>query len=63
LGKRGLYPDSVNPDDARDELHKLLHFLSYADGKTDLIEIADERGISALDLGHIIDKCRRVGLI
>jgi aminopeptidase-like protein len=41
LGKRGLYPSSVDPLFNREETHRLLHFLSFADGQNDLIEIAD----------------------
>jgi aminopeptidase-like protein len=63
LGKRGLYPDSVNPDDAREEVHRRLHLLSYADGQHDLIEIAELRGCSALDFAQHIADCRAKGLL
>lgn len=43
LGKRGLYPSSVNPTDARDKIHNRMHLLSFADGNTDLIDIAELR--------------------
>ena len=57
LGKRGLYPSSINPDDDRVALHDMLHLLSFADGKTDLIEIADRRGAPAEHFYQHIDKC------
>lgn len=41
LGKRGLYPSSVNPLDARETIHNRMHLLSYADGEHDLLEIAE----------------------
>jgi len=54
LGKRGLYPNSVNPTEARENIHNLMHFLTYADGSNSLIQIADLKSISVFDLeGHI----------
>lgn len=41
LGKRGLYPASVNPEESREAVHNRMHLLSYADGEHDLIEIAE----------------------
>jgi aminopeptidase-like protein len=63
LGKRGLYPDSINPDDNRQQLHTLLHLLAFADGKTDLFTIADARGVSALDFEEPIGKCTAAGIL
>ena len=63
LGKRGLYPDSLNPDDARTELHNLLHLLSFADGEMDLIEIADRRGTCALNFAKAIAECTEAGIL
>ncbi|MCH2197532.1 MAG: DUF4910 domain-containing protein [Flavobacteriales bacterium] len=63
LGLRGLYPDSVDPDTDRENLHNLLHFLSFADGKTDLIEIAERRKTSALKFKEHVANCRAKGLI
>lgn len=63
LGKRGLYPDSVDPLFNREELHRLLHFLSYADGELDLLQIASKRNESALLYKTIIAKCITSGLI
>lgn len=63
LGKRGLYPSSINPVFDRDATHRLLHFLSFADGEMDLIEIADRRNDDALMYENIIRDCRKAGLI
>lgn len=63
LGKRGLYPSSINPVFNREETHRLLHFLSFADGEKDLVEIAEWRNESALLYENIIQDCRKAGLI
>jgi aminopeptidase-like protein len=63
LGKRGLYPSSVNPEDDRRELHNLLHLLAFADGEKDLIEIAEARPCSALEFESAIRKCQQQGLL
>lgn len=57
LGKRGLYPDSAQPEDSRILLHRLLHLLSYADGQTDLLTIAKLRNESILDFQETLRKC------
>lgn len=58
LGKRGLYPDAVNPDDNRTQLHRLLHLLTWADGEHDLLAIADKRGESLLDYRDAVRACQ-----
>ena len=63
LGKRGLYPDSVDPLFNRTQLHRLLHFLSYADGETSLLEIAEKRNESILDYESVVASCANAGLI
>jgi len=63
LGKRGMYNPSLNPEDSRIQLHRLLHFLAFADGETDLIDTAERRGESALLYRDIILKCREAKLI
>ena len=57
LGKRGLYPDSAQPEDSRVLLHRLLHLLSYSDGDTDLLQIAKLRDESILDYAETVKKC------
>lgn len=62
LGKRGLYPDAVNPDDARDKVHRLLHLLTWADGSHDLVSIAEKRGESLLEYQDAVSACIEKGL-
>lgn len=63
LGKRGMYPSSINPDFQREAVHNLMHFLSYADGEHDLIEIAEMRDKSIFAFSDIVQLCREKGLI
>lgn len=63
LGKRGLYPDTVNPDDGREQLHDLLHLLAHADGSCDLLEIAELREASALRFGTALRNCLENGIL
>ncbi|MGK0278324.1 MAG: aminopeptidase-like protein [Litorivivens sp.] len=63
LGKRGMYPDSVDPLFNREALHNLMHFLSYADGKKDLIEIAEARNRSALVFTDAIKLCQDKSMV
>ncbi|NNE56075.1 MAG: DUF4910 domain-containing protein, partial [Flavobacteriales bacterium] len=63
LGKRGLYPDSIKPGDAREALHNMLHLLSFSDGDHDLIEIADERPAFAEKFYEHVDKCLEAGVL
>ena len=63
LGKRGMYPSSINPDFQRESVHNLMHFLTYADGEHDMIEIAELRDRSIFDFADIIQLCREKGLI
>jgi aminopeptidase-like protein len=44
LGKRNLYPSSVNPTENRDLIHNRMHLLTFADGHHDLLDIANLRG-------------------
>jgi aminopeptidase-like protein len=50
LGKRGLYPSSINPDINRKIIHNRMHLLSYSDGKNDLIKVAELNNVSIFDL-------------
>ncbi len=54
LGKRGLYPEVGGQKQRAEELSMRLHFLSFADGKTDLLSIADRFGKCALDFENTI---------
>ncbi len=63
LGKRGLYPDSINPADNRVELHRKMHLLSFADGDTEMLEIAERRGESVLNYKDLLNEMRQAGMI
>ncbi|MEO0403791.1 MAG: DUF4910 domain-containing protein [Bacteroidota bacterium] len=63
LGKRGLYPDSIGAEDPREALHRLLDFLSYADGETPLINIADRRNESIFLYEEIVKNCMEKSLL
>ncbi len=49
LGKRGLYPTESFKGSAN-HVKNMMNFIAYADGKTDLIDIADKIGVYANDL-------------
>jgi len=53
LGKRGLYPDACTPDTNYKLAFLYRNFLAYADGKNDLIDIANILQISANELVDI----------
>lgn len=58
LGKRGLYAmNSVDDPDA------LMNVLAYADGDTDLIEIAEIIGADIMDCAQIAKKLEKHGLL
>ncbi len=63
LGKRGMYPASIDPLFNREALHNMMHFLSYADGHKDLLEIADARSRSALVFEDAIKLCQEKGMV
>jgi len=53
LGKRGLYPTSCTPDTDYNLAFLYRNFLAYADGKNDLIDIANIIGVSAYKLVEV----------
>ena len=63
LGKRGLYPSSVNPTESRKFIHDRMHLLTYADGEHNLIDIAELKKISVLDLEIHITSLMEAGLL
>lgn len=63
LGKRGLYPSTNELEQDKEHLYKLLHFLAYADGEHDLIEIAEEYGTISSAFEEVIAKCRDKDLV
>ncbi len=65
LGKRDLYPlvsKWPNPKKYQ-EIENLLNFISYADGKNDLIFIADKLGVSGLELIDVIKNLKKKNLL
>ena len=63
LGKRGLYPSSVNPLESRDLIHNRMHLLTYADGENSLIDIAELKNISVFDLEVHINPLIAAGVL
>lgn len=63
LGKRDMYPSSAGWINSTEYLYDLLHFLSYADGTIDLLDIADKRGRCILDFELVINNCKEKDLI
>lgn len=63
LGKRGLYPNSASPDINREQVHNLMHLLSYSDGEHDLIEVAELRNRSAFNFEDLIRQCQSKGIL
>ena len=55
LGKRGLYP-SISKKGSYDAIKSMTNFIAYADGKHDLIWIADKIHVPASELYEIKDK-------
>lgn len=55
LSKRGLYP-SLSTKESHNQVQKMIGFLAYADGKQDLLSIAEATGIYAGDLIPIAKK-------
>ncbi len=54
LGKRGLYPKECTPNTNYDLAFLYRNFLAYADGKNDLIDIANIIVVSAYELVDIV---------
>jgi aminopeptidase-like protein len=64
LGKRGLYPSSNMPNtDQRQVIHELMHFLNWADGEHDLLEIAEKKGVSLFQMALHAKKCEEQHLV
>ena len=73
LGRRGLYPNINSPTlwgfstddrmDHRQMLSLILYTLNYADGRHDLIDIADKAGCTVGDLLPIVAKLEEGGLL
>lgn len=63
LGKRGLYPSSVNPLESRKLIHDRMHLLTYADGTKSLIEIAELKNITVFDLEVHLEPLLKEGVL
>jgi aminopeptidase-like protein len=73
LGKRGLYPNVNAPStwnnssdtvfDDREELRAITYILSYADGNSDLIDVADMTDFKIDDLCKISAKLHEHGVL
>ncbi len=61
LGKRGLYPSARKKGDPKPR--EMLDLLAYADGKTDLLEIADTTGHPIWVLAEAAGKLRAADLL
>lgn len=55
LGRRGMYP-TLSEKGSGQDVYTMMNILSYADGKRDLVSIADRIGASAEDCIPIINK-------
>lgn len=55
LGKRGLYP-TVSQKGNCNELHAMMDFIAYADGRADLLDISNRIGVPVKDLKGVIKK-------
>lgn len=55
LGKRGLYP-TLSTKESGKKVRDMMNLIAYADGESDLIEIANVIGVSAAQLIPIVQK-------
>ena len=62
LGKRGLYP-TLSRKGNYDEIHAMMNFIAYADGKDDLIGVSDRIGVPVVKLIPIIQRLEEAGLL
>ena len=61
LSKRGLYA-TISAKGSSGEVRTMMNLIAYADGSRDLIAIADEIGVFALDLIPIVQRLRDANL-
>ena len=62
LGKRGLFP-TVSKKGSYDAVMAMMYFMTYADGRNDLIGISEITGVPVRELTEIVDKLYANGLI
>jgi aminopeptidase-like protein len=63
LGKRGLYPEFGGMKDHEKELVRTMYLLNYADGKHDLLSIAEKTKDAVFDYEQLLQKVVKSGLI
>ncbi len=62
LGKRGLYP-TISTKSSTKEVKSMMDFISYADGKNDLIDISNKINVAVWELYPIIKKLLKADLL
>jgi aminopeptidase-like protein len=62
LGKRGLYP-TLSTRGSATSVRTMMNILAYADGRHDLVALADRIGVSAETCVPILDVLQREGLV
>ena len=62
LGKRGLYP-TISTKESGKQVEDMMNFLAFANGKRDLIEIAEKTNTDIFKFFELIKKLQKAGLI
>ena len=62
LGKRGLYP-TISTKLSTKEVKGIINFISYSDGKNDLIDISNKINVPVWELYLIIEKLLKANLL
>src|SRR3989344_3193287 len=62
LGKRGLYP-TISTKLSTKEVKGIINFISYSDGKNDLIDISNKINVPVWELYLIIEKLLKADLL
>ena len=64
MGKRNLLPSSIEPNDKRrQDIDRMFHLISWADGEHDLISIAEKRNECIGDYLSILQRLIEENLI
>jgi aminopeptidase-like protein len=63
LGKRGLYPNLSTKAQSQLVMDQILYLLSYGDGKTNLLTIAEKANISILEFKTALEQLTQAGLL
>ena len=62
MGKRGLYP-TLSKKGGAEEVSLMMNFISYCDGQTSLLEIADYLNLPIWELYDVVDTLKSHNLI